>query len=72
MDSAKLWQRHQRYLCRIPTIGLVLEVSRMRFDDGRLDRMTASMRQAFEAIDALRTRGRPLRQSLEQTKFSKY
>jgi glucose-6-phosphate isomerase len=53
MDSAKLWQRHQRYLCRVPSLGLALDVSRMRFDDGFIDRMASALRQAFEAMDAL-------------------
>ena len=28
MNSAELWQRYQRYLCRIPSLGLTLDVSR--------------------------------------------
>src|SRR5262245_15088024 len=53
MDAAELWQRHQRYLCRVPAIGFALDVSRMRFDDDFLKRMTPSMQKAFEAMDAL-------------------
>src|SRR5262249_51374342 len=53
MNATQLWQRHQRYLCRVPALGLALDVSRMRFDDGFLDRMTPPMQKAFEAMDAL-------------------
>src|SRR5262245_21080737 len=53
MDAAKLWQRHRSYLCRVPAVGLTLDVSRMRFDDGFLDRMPPSMQKAFKDMDAL-------------------
>jgi len=53
MSTPKLWQRYQQYLCQVPALGLALDVSRMRFDDGFLERMAPSMRQAFEAMDAL-------------------
>src|SRR6478609_9216953 len=53
MDATNLWQRFQQYLCRVPELGLALDISRMRFDDGFLNRMAAPMRQAFEAMDAL-------------------
>jgi hypothetical protein len=36
---------------------LALDVSRMRFEDGFLDRMAAPMQQAFEAMDALERGG---------------
>ena len=45
MTAAELWQRYQRYLCRVPAIGLTLDVSRMGFDDGFLDRMSAGARR---------------------------
>lgn len=48
-----LWQRHRDYLCRIPAIGLTLDVSRMRFDDQFLARIAPAMQRAFEAMDAL-------------------
>src|SRR6516225_4910599 len=53
MNSTELWQRYQRYLCRVPAIELTMDISRMRFDDRFLDRMTPAMKQAFEAMDAL-------------------
>src|SRR5207244_6068927 len=48
-----LWKRFQQYLCRVPALGLTLDVSRMRFEDGFLDRMAAPMQRAFDAMDAL-------------------
>src|SRR5271157_1617562 len=51
--STNLWQRFQQHLCQIPALGLTLDVSRMRFEDGFLDRMAAPMQRAFEAMDAL-------------------
>jgi glucose-6-phosphate isomerase len=53
MTDAQLWQRYEQYLCRVPTLGLSLDVSRMRFADGFLDQMAGRMRQAFEAMAAL-------------------
>src|SRR5262245_35396482 len=53
MTTPNLWQRYQQYLCRIPTLGLTLDVSRMRFEDGFLDRMAQPIQRAFEAMDAL-------------------
>jgi glucose-6-phosphate isomerase len=53
MDSAALWQRYQRYLCRIPALGLTLDISRMRFSEDFLDQMSSSMRDALEGMDRL-------------------
>ena len=53
MQSETLWQRYQRYLCRIPALGLALDISRMRFDDGFFERMAPAVRKAFDAMDAL-------------------
>jgi glucose-6-phosphate isomerase len=57
MTAAELWKRHQQYLCRIPAIGLTLDVSRMRFDEAFLERMAPTMKRAFEAMDALEAGG---------------
>jgi glucose-6-phosphate isomerase len=53
MDSATLWQRYQRHLCQVRALGLSLDVSRMRFEDGFLDRMAPAVQDAFTAMDAL-------------------
>ena len=53
MNTPILWNRFQKYLCEVPALELTLDVSRMRFEDGFLDRMAAPMQRAFEAMDAL-------------------
>ena len=53
MTASALWKRHRQYLGRIPAIELTLDVSRMRFDDGFLERMAPAMQSAFAAMDAL-------------------
>ena len=53
MSTPILWKRFQHYLCQVPALGLALDVSRMRFEDGFLERMAAPMQRAFEAMDAL-------------------
>jgi glucose-6-phosphate isomerase len=53
MSTASLWKRYQQHLSQIPALGLTLDISRMRFEDGFLDRMAASMKQAFDSMDAL-------------------
>jgi glucose-6-phosphate isomerase len=53
MSTPNLWKRFQQHLCQVPALGLVLDVSRMRFEDGFLDQMAGPMQRAFEAMDAL-------------------
>ena len=53
MSTPILWKRFQQYLCQVPSLGLTLDVSRMRFEDGFLERMAAPMQRAFDAMDAL-------------------
>ena len=53
MSTSILWKRYQQYLCEVPSLGLTLDVSRMRFEDGFLDQMAAPIARAFEAMDAL-------------------
>lgn len=53
VTPAELWKRYQRYRCDVPPLGLVLDVSRMRFDDGFLSQMEPAMQKAFDAMDAL-------------------
>ncbi|HEY7308886.1 MAG TPA: hypothetical protein VH643_05905, partial [Gemmataceae bacterium] len=53
MNAADLWKRYQQYLCSAPSIDLTLDISRMHFDDGFLDKMEPAVRHAYEAMDAL-------------------
>jgi hypothetical protein len=53
MSTPILWKRFQQHLCQVPELGLTLDLSRMRFEDGFLDRMAAPMPRALGAMDAL-------------------
>jgi glucose-6-phosphate isomerase len=53
MNAQELWVRYKTYLCRIPAVGLSLDISRMRFDDGFFSRMTPAMEAAYSAMGAL-------------------
>jgi len=53
MNSTELWQRRQRYLCCVPKLGLSLDISRVRFEDGYFDQMAPALSAAFAAMDAL-------------------
>ncbi|MDD5557931.1 MAG: glucose-6-phosphate isomerase [bacterium] len=53
MSDDRRWRRYRDHLCRVPGIGLDLDVSRMPFDDGFLDRMEPAMRRAYDAMEAL-------------------
>ncbi|MGH7806259.1 MAG: glucose-6-phosphate isomerase [Candidatus Binatia bacterium] len=53
MDTQILWQRFQQHLCRVPALGLTLDVSRMRFEDHFLEKMAEPLERAFEAMDSL-------------------
>src|SRR5262245_27641661 len=53
MDQRSLWDRYRKYLCDCPTVGLRLDVSRMRFPDAFLDQMRPAMGEAFAAMEAL-------------------
>src|SRR6266849_4184016 len=53
MSTSMLWRRLEQYACRVPALGLTLDISRMRFEDGFLDQMAAPMQRAFEAMDGL-------------------
>jgi len=53
MDQRVLWDRYRKYLCDCPSVGLRLDVSRMRFPDGFLDEMRPAVTRAFDAMEAL-------------------
>lgn len=53
MKTASPWKRFQQHWCQVPDLGLTLDVSRMRFDDGLFERMAQPMQQAFESMEAL-------------------
>ncbi|HEX5659475.1 MAG TPA: glucose-6-phosphate isomerase [Polyangiales bacterium] len=49
--SLELWKRYQQYLCVVDSLGLTLDVSRMRFAPDFLAK--APIAKAFAAMDAL-------------------
>src|SRR5882724_12422500 len=53
MTSRQLWERYKQHLCVCESIGLTLDVSRMKFADDYLARMAAPMAKAFQAMAAL-------------------
>ncbi|MCP4246520.1 MAG: glucose-6-phosphate isomerase, partial [bacterium] len=46
----ELWDRYRRYLCRCPSVGLSLDISRMNFGEDFFDRMGPAMSAAMEAM----------------------
>jgi glucose-6-phosphate isomerase len=53
MHPTQLWQRYRQHLCRVPALGLTLDVSRMRFDDSFIERMSPALSAAFAGMEAL-------------------
>ncbi|QAT88643.1 glucose-6-phosphate isomerase [Corallococcus coralloides] len=53
MTERELWERYQRHLCVVPSVGLTLDISRMNFGADFLDGMRSRMDAAFQAMDAL-------------------
>lgn len=48
-----LWNRYREYLAVHPSIGLTVDVSRMKFEDGFFAEMEPAMQRAFAQMDAL-------------------
>ncbi|MCK4658917.1 MAG: glucose-6-phosphate isomerase [Phycisphaerae bacterium] len=56
MTKPHLWERYKQYLCICPHTGLRLDVSRMLFADGYIERMAAEqMGKVFREMEALET-----------------
>ncbi len=53
MNKTALWQRYQDLLCRCPSVGLTLDISRIPFDDEFFDRMEPAMQAAYDAMAKL-------------------
>src|ERR1700722_507275 len=53
MEAAELWSRYKKHLCKVDTVGLSLDISRMTFDEGFFARMEPAMQKAYTAMDAL-------------------
>lgn len=53
MDHRSLWERYKKHLCQCPSIGMTLDISRMKFADDFFSRMEPEIQKAFKAMDAL-------------------
>jgi glucose-6-phosphate isomerase len=53
MNAHDLWVRYKTHLCRVPAVGLSLDITRMHIDDGFFTRMAPAMEKAYAAMDAL-------------------
>jgi glucose-6-phosphate isomerase len=53
MSPADLWNRYKKNLCRVDSVGLTLDISRMTFDDGFFAKMEPAIQKAYIAMDAL-------------------
>ncbi len=47
------WERYEKHLCVVDSLGLSLDVSKMRFTDAWLAQMAAPLEKAFAAMTAL-------------------
>ena len=53
LSKEQLWQRFRQYLLECPSLGLSLDISRVRFPDNYFAELEPSMRRAFTAMAAL-------------------
>ena len=53
----QLWNRYQQYLCDCPSIGLSLDISRMRFSADFLTVMEPAIQNAYTAMESLESGG---------------
>lgn len=53
MHSQELWQRYQDWLYFHENLGLYLDISRMRFEDGLVAELQPKFSKAFQAMTAL-------------------
>jgi glucose-6-phosphate isomerase len=53
MKAKELWEQYKQRLCITPSVGIMLDTSRMNIEDGFLGRMEPEMQKAFAAMDAL-------------------
>jgi glucose-6-phosphate isomerase len=53
MNNKALWERYKKFICPAPSVGLMLDISRMNFADDFLERMEPEMQKAYRAMEAL-------------------
>jgi glucose-6-phosphate isomerase len=53
MNGMDLWQRYKNYLCFNPDIGLMVDISRMKFSDDYFEKMEPRIQKAHQDMKAL-------------------
>jgi glucose-6-phosphate isomerase len=53
MNPTQLWQRYQRHLCAAPSLGISIDISRIRFGDGFFATMQPRLAAAYAAMTRL-------------------
>jgi len=53
MNDPRTWKRFKELFCEVPSLGLSLDISRMRFPDDHLSRLEPDMHRALEAMRQL-------------------
>ena len=53
MNGPEHWERFNKHLCTVESLGLQLDVSRMSFDEDFLSELNGPMKTALQAMDAL-------------------
>ena len=53
MDAPELWKRYRQYLCRVDSLDLSLDISRMHFDESYLASKEPAIQSAFTDMAAL-------------------
>lgn len=53
MEADKLWRRYKKHLCRVNSVGLSLDISRMPFKQRFFSGIEPVIQQAYDAMDKL-------------------
>jgi glucose-6-phosphate isomerase len=53
MHNKSLWERYKKYLCVSPSLGMMLDISRVDFPAKYFDTMEPEMQKAYRAMDDL-------------------
>src|SRR3989304_756121 len=53
MNTLELWERYKSYLAYYPDLGLMVDISRMRFPTDYFDWIEPRIQKAYRAMDRL-------------------
>lgn len=53
MPDSSLWERFKKYHCLVPSVGMMLDLSRMKFDDGFIESMEPMLQKAYAYMHML-------------------